>query len=279
MLSFGASQLFFGTLSDIYGRRNVLILGLTIYVLTNIGCALSPNIIALNIFRFVQAMGSGAGMVIVYAIARDVFVNQTQRTRVLAILGGLRPIVISSSPIYGGAVAAYLGWRYIFWIIGILSFILLILVILLLPETRDPLTTRITTFHDYKVMVKRLVKKRIFVGLVMISGGVYAGVFIMFNEFSFVMQDRYGISEFDTGLLCGGVVFGLMLGSLISFIFVKIMNPIKVIGVGTIQLFFCGSILILPLILYSNQYPLFNNFLTCSDTQGSFIITYIKIIY
>ncbi len=59
MLSFGASQLFFGTLSDMYGRRNTLIAGLVIYVATNAGCALSPNIAALNIFRAVQAMGSG----------------------------------------------------------------------------------------------------------------------------------------------------------------------------------------------------------------------------
>lgn len=59
MLSFGASQLFFGTLSDMYGRRNTLIAGLVIYVATNAGCALAPNIAALNIFRAVQAMGSG----------------------------------------------------------------------------------------------------------------------------------------------------------------------------------------------------------------------------
>ena len=72
MLSFGASQLVFGTLSDMYGRRNTLLVGLIIYTLTNLGCGLAPNIVALNIFRAIQAMGSGAGMVIVYAIARDV---------------------------------------------------------------------------------------------------------------------------------------------------------------------------------------------------------------
>eukprot|EP00486_Rosalina_sp_Unknown_P002075 CAMPEP_0201566790 /NCGR_PEP_ID=MMETSP0190_2-20130828/6870_1 /ASSEMBLY_ACC=CAM_ASM_000263 /TAXON_ID=37353 /ORGANISM="Rosalina sp." /LENGTH=229 /DNA_ID=CAMNT_0047985999 /DNA_START=182 /DNA_END=868 /DNA_ORIENTATION=- len=109
MLSFGASQLFFGTLSDMYGRRNTLIAGLVIYVATNAGCALAPNIAALNIFRAIQAMGSGAGMVIVYAIARDVF-QQDDRTRVLGILGGLRPIVIAASPVFGGSVTAFLGW-------------------------------------------------------------------------------------------------------------------------------------------------------------------------
>ena len=121
MLSFGLSQLAFGTLSDIYGRRKTLLLGLTIYVLTNIGCALSPNIAALNIFRAIQAMGSGAGMVIVYAIARDVF-EQEERTQVLGILGGLRPIVIASSPVFGGTVSAFLGIFFFFIFIYLFHF-------------------------------------------------------------------------------------------------------------------------------------------------------------
>merc|ERR1719384_854925 len=254
MLSFGASQLFFGTLSDMYGRRNTLIAGLVIYVGTNAGCALSPNIAALNVFRAVQAMGSGAGMVIVYAIARDVF-KQDDRTRVLGILGGLRPIVIAASPVFGGSVTAYLGWRYIFWIIGGLSLALLIAVIFLLPETKDPDTVAITTAQDYFDTIKLLVRKRVFVGLVLISGAVYAGVFIMFNEFSFVMEDRYGFSEFDTGLICGGIVFGLMIGSVVSIGFVKCMDPITVVCIGIVQIFLCGVLLIVPIILYSSTFP------------------------
>eukprot|EP01083_Nonionella_stella_P034229 93719_1 len=254
MLSFGASQLFFGTLSDMYGRRSTLIAGLVIYVLTNVGCALSPNIAALNVFRAVQAMGSGAGMVIVYAIARDVF-KQDDRTRVLGILGGLRPIVIAASPVFGGSVTAFLGWRYIFWIIGALSLALLIMVVFLLPETKDPSTVQITTVRDYWNTVKLLCAKRVFVGLVLISGAVYAGVFIMFNEFSFVMENRYGFSEFTTGLLCGGIVFGLMIGSVISIGFVRCMDPITVVCIGIAQIFICGCLLVLPVILFSSSYP------------------------
>jgi len=254
MLSFGISQLFFGTLSDMFGRRKTLIAGLVIYVATNAGCALSPNIAALNVFRAIQAMGSGAGMVIVYAIARDVF-KQDDRTRVLGVLGGLRPIVIAASPVFGGSVTAYLGWRYIFWIIGALSLALLVMVVFLLPETKDPATVQITTAADYFNTIKLLVKERVFVGLVLISGAVYAGVFIMFNELSFVMEDRYGFSEFNTGLICGGIVFGLMIGSVVSIAFVRCMDPITVVCIGIVQIFICGVLLIVPIILYSSTYP------------------------
>merc|ERR1712130_110395 len=194
------------------------------------------------------------GMVIVYAIARDVF-KQDDRTRVLGILGGLRPIVIAASPAFGGSVTAFLGWRYIFWIIGALSLALLVLVVAVLPETKDPTTVHITTPKDYMDTVKLLVQKRIFVGLVLISGAVYAGVFIMFNEFSFVMENRYGFSEFNTGLLCGGIVFGLMIGSVISIGFVKCMDPITVVCIGIAQIFLCGALLVLPVILFGSAYP------------------------
>ena len=79
----------------------------------------------------------------------------------------------------------------------------------------------------------------------------------MFNEFSFVFENRYNFSEFDTGLLCGLIVFGLMVGSLISILLVKCFNPISVVCIGIIQIFLCGSLLILPLILYSKTYPEF----------------------
>jgi len=91
----------------------------------------------------------------------------------------------------------------------------------------------------------------------MISGGVYAGVFIMFNEFSFVMEDRFGFSEFETGLLCGLIVFGLMVGSIVSILLIKCTNPIKVVFWGVIQLFICSILFVLPLIIYSSTSPNF----------------------
>jgi len=128
----------------------------------------------------------------------------------------------------------------------------------LLPETRDASTVQIVRLQDYKDTVRLLIRNRIFVGLVLISGGVYAGVFIMFNEFSFVMEDRYGYSEFQTGLLCGLIVFGLMVGSIISLIFVKCTNPLNVVFYGVILLFLCSILFVLPLMIYAKTYPNFD---------------------
>ena len=61
---------------------------------------------------------------------------------------------------------------------------------------------------------------------------MYAGVFIMFNEFSFVMEDEFGFSEFYVGLLCGLIVAGLLVGSIISVILVRWFDPIRVVEMG-----------------------------------------------
>ena len=169
MLFFGASQLVFGSLSDVYGRRKTLLGGLFVYTLTNIGCALAPNVILLNIFRCLQAMGSGTCMVVPNAIATDVF-DYVARTRVLAILNSIRVIIIVASPIYGGLVATFLGWRYIFWIIGALSAILFIVTVIVLPETRDASTIEIRSIRDYMGTLSLLVRHRVFCGLMLISG-------------------------------------------------------------------------------------------------------------
>ena len=81
----------------------------------------------------------------------------------------------------------------------------------------------------------------------------------MFNEFSFVMENLYNYSEFDTGLLCGFIVFGLMVGSLISICLIRCFNPIAVVCIGIFEIFICGGLLVIPLILYSNSSPSYKN--------------------
>ena len=108
MVVYGLSQLIFGALNDIYGRRNILLSSLWIHVLSNICCAFSPNIVALNTFRVIHAIGSGASVVTVDAIARDVF-EVERRTKILALLGICRPVIVGLAPIFGGIINALFG--------------------------------------------------------------------------------------------------------------------------------------------------------------------------
>src|SRR4051812_28931288 len=107
-------QAIYGPLSDRHGRRPPLFVGLALFVAGSLGCALAANVGALVSFRFVQALGGCAPLVIPRAVVRDLFDerNSVRMLSVLMLVMGLAPIL---APLIGGQMLEYLGWRSIFW--------------------------------------------------------------------------------------------------------------------------------------------------------------------
>nr|AIA12936.1 Major Facilitator Superfamily [uncultured bacterium] len=93
-ISFGTFQLIFGPISDMYGRKWPLYIGLVLFAIGGIGCAFAPDITTLNIFRFLQGIGACAGMVIPRAVVRDMHTG-VEAARLMSLL----MLVFSISPI------------------------------------------------------------------------------------------------------------------------------------------------------------------------------------
>jgi MFS transporter, DHA1 family, multidrug resistance protein len=130
-----------GTLSDRFGRRNPIIVGMLIYALASVGAALSPSIGWLAAFRALSAVGGAAGTVIPRAVVRDLATGQAAAVMMsqLMLVLGVAPIL---APSLGGAVLVFASWRWIFWILAGYALICCILVSTLMPETL-PLEQRI----------------------------------------------------------------------------------------------------------------------------------------
>jgi DHA1 family bicyclomycin/chloramphenicol resistance-like MFS transporter len=134
LFGFALLNLFHGALSDSLGRRPVILVGVAIFTLASVGCALSMTIGQLVFFRAVQGMSAGAGMVVARAIIRDMF-PPADAQRVMSqvtIFFGIAPAV---APLIGGWLFVGVGWHSIFWFLALISLALGIAVWRLLPET------------------------------------------------------------------------------------------------------------------------------------------------
>ncbi|MGO4837121.1 MFS transporter, partial [Rhizobiaceae sp. 2RAB30] len=114
LVGFSLGQLFWGAISDKYGRRVPIALGMILFIIGSAGCAMSQSIDAVITWRVVQALGACAGVVLSRAMVRDLY----EGPRAAQMLSGLMAVMAIApilGPIVGGQIAALAGWRAIFW--------------------------------------------------------------------------------------------------------------------------------------------------------------------
>lgn len=208
-------QLFYGPLSDRFGRRRPLMAGLVLYTLASLGCAYAGNVNLLAGLRFLEALGGCAGMVITRAVVRDRYGarDAARAFSALILVMGLAPIL---APLLGGAVVAWLGWREIFLLLSLYGAIGLLAVYRGLPETHDirhePPLRLGTVFGNYA----RLLRSRSFVGYTLASGLAFAGMFAYIAGSPFVLIQLHGIPAGHFGWVFGLNALGFVAASQVN---------------------------------------------------------------
>jgi EmrB/QacA subfamily drug resistance transporter len=115
MLTSTISIILFGKLSDIYGRKHVLIAGIIIFVLTSVMCGFSTNMIELIIFRGLQGIGGGILISLPFIVVGEIF-SSRERAKYMGILASVFGIADVLGPILGGVITDTFGWRWVFFI-------------------------------------------------------------------------------------------------------------------------------------------------------------------
>ncbi|MEP6723792.1 MAG: multidrug effflux MFS transporter [Variovorax sp.] len=134
LFGFAFMNLFHGALSDSFGRRPVVLWGLAVFTVASLGCALSQTIGQLVLFRALQGLSTGAGIVVSRAVIRDMF-PPAEAQRVMSqvtIYFGVAPAI---APIVGGFLFVHLGWHSVFWFLVGVGVVLFVANWKLLPET------------------------------------------------------------------------------------------------------------------------------------------------
>jgi DHA1 family bicyclomycin/chloramphenicol resistance-like MFS transporter len=134
LFGFAFMALFHGAISDSFGRKPVVLWGLTAFTLASVGCALSQTIGQLIFFRAVQGLSTGAGIVVSRAVVRDMF-PPSQAQKVMSqvtIFFGAAPAI---APMVGGWLLNHASWHAIFWFLSGVGVVLWLAIYKLLPET------------------------------------------------------------------------------------------------------------------------------------------------
>lgn len=200
MLGLAASQLVYGPISDRYGRRLPLGIGLAIYALGSFACAMATSIEMLSAMRLLQALGGGAGLVIARAVIRDrLDIRDSARAMsTVMLVMGVAPIL---APIAGGLILARAGWQAIFVVQGVLGMACLFWALATLPETRPAHAIR--SLHPARVIkgYGELLVDRSFILAALCGGFCVSGMFAYIAGSPYVLIRLYGLTETQFSIL------------------------------------------------------------------------------
>lgn len=192
-VSFGAFQLVFGPISDMFGRKLPLYIGLVLFAIGGIGCALAPDITTLNIFRFIQGIGACAGMVIPRAVVRDLHtgIDAARMMSLLMLVFSISPIL---APLTGSVVISLADWRAVFWVVTFAAVLGFIMIATMLPETRPKALRVESGIGSALAGYRLLLADWNFLALSLIGGFGISSFFVYLANSPFVLIGHYGLT-------------------------------------------------------------------------------------
>ena len=236
-------MLFFGPLSDKYGRKKLLIGGIVVYLLACVGCLLAQTAPGLIGWRLVQALGGASASVLGRAIVRDVF-PLNESARALSLMHLITMIAALLAPLLGSAVLLIASWRWLF--AGLLAYaaVLLLLTVSKIPETRAGDAGEVSVLDVFRAYLSIGSEPRA-LGYILCMSICFAGMFAYITVSPFVFIEYFSLSPQQYALIFSGNIAGVMLLATANARLVRTVGPQRMLywGGG-----FCASAGLLLLI-------------------------------
>src|SRR5690606_34847170 len=208
-------QLAYGPLSDTFGSKPLSYLGLLIFTLGSVACALATDISQLLWLRFLQGIGGSIGMVIAFSVIKDHFKGPEvgkMMSLVLAVLG-ITPVL---APLGGDLLQSIGSWRTIFWFMVAFGIVLIALIAMLLPETRKVADRQKFRLGQTVPLYGRIFVDRRFIPYTLALCTAQAGFFAYLAGSASVFISEYGLTPTQFSLIFGVNAIGLMIAALVN---------------------------------------------------------------
>lgn len=248
-IGISVGQLIYGPLTDRFGRKRPLLIGMGIYVVAAVACALSPTVAWLIGARLVMALGACVGIVASRAVARDLFpVNE-----IAGIFSTFMLIIAASpmlAPTIGGYVSANLGWRLIFVILTAIALSISLVVALWLPESKQSDRSVSLRLPDIFRRYLLVAADRQFITFSVAAGFSFAGLLAYVSGAPFLLMHLLGLSQTAFGWGFAVNAIGLIAGSQVNRRLLRRFTAKQITRVSvTAQLFF-GALLALGALVH-----------------------------
>lgn len=250
LFGLAVGQLFLGFLTDRYGRKKIVIIGMLVYLIASLSCAFSINYYQLVFSRLIQSLGACSGLVIGRAIVGDLY-SPKEASRVFSTIFpfvGMSPAI---SPVIGGFLGHYFGWQMNFYFVALFAFTIIALVHYTLPETMSPkkiqLLKFMLVFHTYIAILFN--KKFLLYALAPCTAYIAYFAYIAQSPFIFY---AHGFGEQQIGFFYVTLSLSYVAGNLVGKKMLKFIEIDSIIKWGYI-IFNTGSFSLLSSGFFTNS--------------------------
>lgn len=233
MIAFGVGQIFYGPAGDRFGRRPVILGGIAVYVLASIGCAFAAAADQLVLLRLLQGLSACGGVVLARTMVRDL-AERDQAARAMSLMMACTSIAPMLAPLLGGQILWFMGWRAIFFILAGIGLFAWTAAFIRLPETLRPEYRQPLVVSAILKRFGELLRHRAFMGYALTSSLQFAALFSFLSGSPFVFIQHYGIPPRLFGVLFGGMVVFMTVGSLLNAKFAPVFGAGRILRYAVI---------------------------------------------
>lgn len=245
-IGLASGQLIYGPLMDRFGRKKPLLIGLGIYILASFACSFADTVDQLIFLRVIQAMGGCSASVAAFAMVRDLF-GPKESAKVLStliLILGASPLL---APTIGGYLATYFGWKSVFTVLTIGSFILTMVVAFVLPESHKADKTHILRPGPIARNYLSIMKNPVFYSYALAGAVGFSGLFVYLAASPTIFMEIFGVSEQVYGWIFAFIAAGLIGTSQLNVVLLKkytneqiLFSALSLLSLTSVVFFVCA---------------------------------------